>query len=89
MLDGVHPSYFACAPEFRQENWNYVNTGVMVINVPALRADFDRFMAFALDMMERRGPQFTDQIVYNEFLPGCLGPVGDTIQLEAVLGTSR
>jgi hypothetical protein len=67
MLDGVHPSYFACAPEFRQENWNYVNTGVMVINVPALRADFDRFMAFALDMMERRGPQFTDQIAYNEF----------------------
>jgi len=67
MLDGVHPSYFACAPEFRQENWNYGNTGVMVINVPALRADFDRFMAFALDMMERRGPQFTDQIAYNEF----------------------
>jgi hypothetical protein len=70
MLSGVHPSCFACAPEFRQENWNYVNTGVMVINVPALRADFDRFMAFALDMMEQRGPSFKDQIAYNEFYRG-------------------
>ena len=31
------PEYFACAPEFKVDNWNYCNTGVMIINVPSLR----------------------------------------------------
>ena len=33
----VRPGYFACAPEFKADNWNYCNAGVMVMNVPALR----------------------------------------------------
>ncbi len=69
-LGDVRPACFACAPEFRQDNWNYVNTGVMVINVPALKADFERFIAYALDMMECRGPSHRDQIAYNEFYRG-------------------
>lgn len=70
MLSGLRPACFACGPEFRQDNWNYVNTGVMLINVAALRADFDRFIAYALDSMECRGSGFTDQTAYNEFYRG-------------------
>jgi hypothetical protein len=70
MLNGVRPACFACAPEFRQENWNYVNTGVMVMNLPALRVGFEKFIAYALDMIERRGPGFKDQVAYNEFYRG-------------------
>jgi hypothetical protein len=69
-LGDVRPAYFACAPEFQRDNWNYVNTGVMVLNVPALKADFQRFIAYALDMMERKGSSHRDQIAYNEFYRG-------------------
>jgi hypothetical protein len=69
-LGDVRPACFASAPEFRRDNWNYVNTGVMVINVPALKADFQRFIAYALDMMGSKGSSYSDQIAYNEFYRG-------------------
>lgn len=36
-LDFCRPQFFACAPEFEVDNWTYCNTGVMVMNVEAMR----------------------------------------------------
>lgn len=36
-LAGFRPRFFACAPEFGLDDWTYCNTGVMVMNVEAMR----------------------------------------------------
>ncbi|OZB40844.1 MAG: hypothetical protein B7X48_03175 [Acidiphilium sp. 34-60-192] len=32
------PTFFAAAPEFAPDRWNYFNSGVMLLNLPAMRA---------------------------------------------------
>lgn len=44
-LGGLKPKYFACAPEFYPDNWDYCNTGVMLMNVPAMRATNNGLLA--------------------------------------------
>jgi hypothetical protein len=36
-MSGVRPSTVACAPEHRQDDFSYFNSGVMVMNLPAMR----------------------------------------------------
>lgn len=70
-LSGLKPKYFACAPETDKDNWSHFNSGVMVMNIPGLRADYPRLRA----EIERRfgnpenGP-FNDQPVYNKLYAG-------------------
>ena len=45
-LSHVRPALFACAPEFNKEDMARFNTGVMVMNVPALNEDLPRFISF-------------------------------------------
>lgn len=42
------PRYFACAPEFDVNNWSYFNSGVMVMNVPTMRATSEGLLTTAL-----------------------------------------
>ena len=42
------PRYFSCAPEFDPGNWNYFNSGVMLMNIEAMRRTSDALMATAL-----------------------------------------
>lgn len=63
----IRPEYFACAPEFKVDNWNYCNTGAMVINVPSLRRTYPEFHEFVVSgMRQGRGHMFNDQAAYNE-----------------------
>ncbi len=65
------PAYFACAPEFEPDNWNYFNSGVMLMNLAALRdsyAGFDRYIRTSLAGAESAG--FNDQLAYNSFYRG-------------------
>jgi hypothetical protein len=39
----IRPKVFAAAPEFKPDAWNYFNSGVMVLNVPAMRATYPAF----------------------------------------------
>lgn len=63
----LRPDWFAAAPEFRPDAWNYVNTGVVVMNLPALRADYPAFETWLAENLAARVPGFHDQQAYNEF----------------------
>jgi hypothetical protein len=61
------PSLIACAPEFKRDNWNYFNSGVMIINVPALALDYNEFINFAAHRLRTANPPGNDQYAYNLF----------------------
>ena len=63
----IRPKVFAAAPEFKPDAWNYFNAGVMVLNVPAMRATFPAFEALIKSRIQS-GEHFRydDQIALNE-----------------------
>jgi hypothetical protein len=67
----VRPRVFAAAPEFRRQDWSYFNSGVMLLNVPAMRASYPAFEALVL---ERIGSgtyyHYDDQFALNEAYRG-------------------
>jgi len=66
----MKPTYFAVAPEFKREGWNYFNAGVMLINVAALRSEYLEFEQFLVKTICERTYEFHDQIAYNIFYRG-------------------
>jgi hypothetical protein len=67
-IEHVTPRFFACAPEFREDDWSYFNSGTMVMNIPALRADYPALKEFIRKKFATRASGiFNDQNVYNEF----------------------
>jgi hypothetical protein len=42
-LAECRPAYFACAPEFEDQSSEEFNSGVMVMNLPALRSELEAF----------------------------------------------
>ena len=65
-LTAVRPRFFACAPEFDKEDWSYFNSGVMVMNIPALRADYLRLRGHIEERFhDPANGAFNDQPVYN------------------------
>jgi hypothetical protein len=70
-LSGVRPRFFACAPEMNINERAHFNTGVMVMNVPALRADYPRLRA-AIEHRFSTGARtpFHDQTIYNSVYHG-------------------
>jgi hypothetical protein len=68
-LEGV-PEFFAAAPQMSQTDYeNDMNAGVMVMNVPALRADLPRFINFITDHLGDGWPG-CDQENYRRFYNG-------------------
>lgn len=67
-LANVRPAFIACAPEFNRNNWDYFNSGVMVMNVPALRREYHDFENFVVDSLGSAAiGHFDDQVAYNKF----------------------
>lgn len=64
---GVRPKYFAAAPEFKPDGWNYFNAGVMLINLPNIREEYSLFERYITDNLQKRTYNFNDQSAYNEF----------------------
>jgi hypothetical protein len=66
-LSKLRPKVFAAAPEMLPENWNYFNSGVMLLNIPAMRATYPaleeqiKFRITAGDMI-----RYDDQFALNE-----------------------
>ena len=70
-LSSLRPRYFACAPEFEQNNWSYFNSGVMLMNVTALRNDYPRLRAhIERAFLDPANGPFNDQPVYNKLYAG-------------------
>jgi hypothetical protein len=65
----IRPRVFAAAPEFQRANWNYVNSGVMVINVPAMRRSYPAFEAHIIERLTNT-PNYDDQWALNEAYRG-------------------
>jgi hypothetical protein len=69
-LERIRPYYFAAAPEFDRESWNYFNAGVMVLSPPHMRSDYESFERYLIDTLQEKTYNFHDQIAYNEFYRG-------------------
>ena len=70
-LSGAQPEFIACAPEFNPNHWDYFNSGVMVMNVPALRREYQDFEKFVVDSLASAAiGHFDDQLAYNKFYSG-------------------
>lgn len=69
-LSHIRPDYFAAAPEFDRDSWNYFNAGVMVLNPARMRSDYEGFERYLVDTLQEKTYGFHDQIAYNEFYRG-------------------
>jgi len=67
----IRPRLFAAAPEFEIDNWNYFNSGVMVLNVPAMRKTYDAFEALITErILGGAHPYYDDEWALNEAYRG-------------------
>lgn len=67
----LRPKVFAAAPEFNPNNWNYFNAGVMVLNVPAMRATYPAFEDLIKSRIGSDGSyRYDDEIALNEAYRG-------------------
>lgn len=83
-LDTLRPKYFAVSPEIDKEDYRNVNTGVMLMNLPALRdvqADFQKFIVRKIDKLIRIS---WDQGAYKLFFRKGLfrKPLWDPLPIE-------
>lgn len=64
------PEFFAAAPEDRPDNWKYVNTGVMIINVESMRKEHAALVEYAaprLNQLTLMGGGTYDQGILNSY----------------------
>lgn len=70
---GSSPKYFSAAPEYGIEDWRFVNTGAMVINVPNMRdvhQDFSNFAGKHLTQFAYQRMGTYDQGALNAYFAG-------------------
>ncbi|HEX8679321.1 MAG TPA: hypothetical protein VF683_05155, partial [Chthoniobacterales bacterium] len=66
-LAATQCTYFAVAPEFAQDDYLQMNTGVMWMNLPKLRSVDAEFRAFVAENLPRLQTIAWDQGAYREF----------------------
>lgn len=66
-IKDIRPKYFAAAPEFDPNSWNYFNAGVMVVRPAGLREDYQKFEEYLIENICKETYNFHDQIAYNRF----------------------
>lgn len=69
-LSAMRPKHFACAPEFDRNNWTYFNSGVMVMNCPAMRRKMPQFERIVRGASAQKLSRSYDQHTYNELYKG-------------------
>jgi len=67
-LQKIRPRYFACAPDAEPDNWNNINTGVMLMNVKNLYSTYEEFVLFIKNNMKKDWA--FDQNAYNIYYKG-------------------
>lgn len=67
VLRDTNARYFAVAPEFNRRNYAQMNTGVMLMNLPAMRRDSPRFMRYVESDLEHLARSTWDQEAYRKF----------------------
>jgi lipopolysaccharide biosynthesis glycosyltransferase len=69
-LLALRPSKFAVAPQTKKTDFLKMNTGVMLINVPAMSEDEDAFVEYCRENMAKLRDSAWDQGAYREFYAG-------------------
>lgn len=64
----MRPAYFASAPESKQGDYDDLNTGVMLMNVPKLRESLDDFLHYIVTRFETFVAY--DQCAYKQYYYG-------------------
>jgi hypothetical protein len=69
--ESLRPQVFAAAPEMLPENWNYFNSGVMLLHMPAMRATRPALEALVCERVESGDYyRYDDQYALNEAYRG-------------------
>jgi hypothetical protein len=66
----IRPPVFAAGPEFAPDRWDYFNSGVMVINLDAMRAAQPAFETVIRTRLDEDAAHFDDQVALNEAFAG-------------------
>jgi hypothetical protein len=66
---GSGPEFIACAPEHRKDDWSYFNSGVMLMNLPNLRATRDHLVRHIENNISQMAPH-DDQGALNSVYRG-------------------
>ncbi len=66
-LEHLRPKYFAVAPEMDPADFRNMNSGVMLMNLPALRSEDDRFRRFILKNLDTLVADAWDQTAYKMY----------------------
>jgi len=66
-LDACGCDYFAVAPEFKIGDYEQMNTGAMLMNIPRLRESLSEFRQFMINEMESLRTDSWDQSAYRRF----------------------
>ena len=89
-LGRMRPRMLAAAPEFRKDNWNYFNAGVMLMNIPAMRASY---AAFARHIVARiaggHAYHYDDEVALNEVYRGRWDRLDPRLNWKPYWGSSR
>ena len=67
-LEPLRPRYFAAAPQHEPHEWSQLCSGVLLLNIPAMRAEYDALMRRARESLGR--PHYYDQEALNEHFEG-------------------
>ena len=84
------PKLFAAAPEFKRDNWNYFNSGVMLLNVAALRQSYEAFERHIVARLsDGVFPNYDDQIALNEAYRGQWSRLDPALNWKPYWGAAR
>ena len=85
--------YFAVAPEWAQDDYVNMNTGVMLMNTERLRESLPEFREYISQNLAELERESWDEAAYRWFYRDeqrpALGPVATGTELETVLGRER
>ncbi|HMG05760.1 MAG TPA: hypothetical protein VK581_09880 [Chthoniobacterales bacterium] len=74
--------YFAVAPEFARDDYQHMNTGVMLMNTDRLRESLPEFRAYILQNLAALESESWDQAAYRRFYRDENGPLWDRLRPE-------
>ena len=86
----LRPVYLAAAPERYRWRWPHFNSGVMVLNLPRMRAVYDDFAA-SIDRRMDGGWREAghDQVSYNTFFKSRRQPLAHTMNWKPYWGVNE
>ena len=84
----LRPALFACAPQMNRGDPNDINTGVMLINIKAMRRELPAFSRFIVENLQRFSALSHDQSALQEFFAGRYEQLPDEMNWKPYWGAS-